>query len=145
MGYSSTAKSAVWRFVAMTFNFYINVMAFYNQVDMIQVTITERDADKADDEYTVLRRRFLGVWSFALICFFVQVVGLLSGLTTQFKSINAADATLHLVGAFFLTWAIADGWTIRSYFVIASFFVILPATLDMAVLLYRIGRLQTYS
>eukprot|EP00968_Pinguiococcus_pyrenoidosus_P018988 scaffold1971_cov356-Pinguiococcus_pyrenoidosus.AAC.4 len=112
---SPSTVAATWRFCAIIVNFLVHVMVFYSRIDLIRSALVDPDEAEADSNYADLQEQFLGVWSFASICFFVQLLSLLGGLSTQLTRLCTLAAILHSFGAFCNLWAVADAWAIQRY------------------------------
>ena len=78
-----------------------------------------------------------GALSFALLCFIVDYVGILSGTTTFMNSINAIHIFLHFVGGLLCSWYLLRRWHFYTFWPIVLCTSFLAGLLELTILMAR--------
>jgi len=74
-------------------------------------------------------------WSVGVACFVFDYIGLLGGLSIFFRSVNLCQILLHFLGALYTSWFILHSWNYELYWKITGIFNIIPAFIEIGILL----------
>lgn len=74
-------------------------------------------------------------WTVAVVCFVFDFIGLFGGLSIFFRSLNLIQSVLHFMGALYTCWFVLYTWNYEAYWRICGLFSILPALLELGVIL----------
>jgi len=77
---------------------------------------------------------FKVAWGISVGCFVFDFIGLLCGVSAFSTTMNLSQSVLHFIGGLYTCWFILYSWDYTLYWKICGWFCILPALLEIIVL-----------
>jgi len=117
----------------LTLGHLVAVLVLYYYMDENVASGLPKNASSAQEKTAMQSLR--GAWTLALCCFVFDMVGMLGGLSIFFKSFNLVQSVLHFFGALYTCWFILNAWNYHVFWKICGLFNVVPALLELAVIL----------
>merc|ERR1711959_586276 len=120
------------RFFAMLCHLVASFLVFYTMEHNILASMPQQHSSTEYNNAETEMRYYLAA---AMLCFIVQLFGLLSGFTKFTNKLNSFHVWINVVGFAMVIFFSLENWRYQHYGQIVGFCSILPATVEFLVIL----------
>lgn len=116
------------RFLCTMGHFIALIMVFYTKKNNLRASLVDNNSSS---DYLNANSELLAALWLCIICFAIEWIGILMGVSIFITFVNAFDILAHFMGGVLVCWFIIETWHYQTMWYFFVFFNLLPASLEI--------------